>query len=71
MTVDHAARSQVHHVPVVGRPAADGEDRTTIVFDANGLKIGASPHVRIEQVTLENDEGVITTTLKITPLNGT
>ena len=42
-----------------------------VVFDAaTGRKIGASPHVHVEQTSYKNKDGVITTTLKITPLKG-
>ena len=62
-------RDHIHHVPIVGRPEAEGEVRATVVFDATtGIKIGASPHVQVEQTSLKIKDGVITMTLKITPL---
>ena len=64
-------RGHVHHVPIVGRPPSDGEVRATVIFDATtGRKIGASPHVKVEQVTYDEADGVVTTTLKITPVKG-
>ncbi|MEZ0366793.1 hypothetical protein ACAG26_24270 [Mycobacterium sp. pUA109] len=62
-------RGHLHHMPVVGTPAPEGETRAMVVFDATGRKIAASPHVKIEQTEhTVSRRGVVTTTLKITPI---
>lgn len=59
----------IEHHPVVGPPAENAEERAILVIDlATGRKIGASPHVKVEQVDVKKYRGAITTTLKITPL---
>lgn len=61
--------SHVEHHPVVGTPAATATERAIIVFDLEtGTKIGASPHVKVEQVEVSKSRGTIITTLKIRPL---
>ena len=60
-------RGHVHHVPIVGPPPADHEVRATVIFDlTTGRHIGHSPNFRVEQVSHDEADGVITTTLKIT-----
>lgn len=64
-------RGQVHHVPVVGQPEAEGEVRALVVFDAQtGRRIGHSPHVNVEQTRLKAVDGGFTMTLKITLVKG-
>jgi hypothetical protein len=60
-------RGHIHHVPIVGRPPAEGEVRHTVIFDSKtGRKIGSSPHVHVEQTSYDEVDGVVTTTLKFT-----
>jgi hypothetical protein len=63
-------RGTVEHVPVIGEPSKQAEDRVHVIFDANtGRRIGHSPHAKVEQVAYTTTKrGVITTTLKITPI---
>lgn len=61
-------RDHVHHVPIIGPAPTEDEVRATVVFDlASGRHIGHSPNFNVEQVSHEETDGVITTTLKITP----
>jgi hypothetical protein len=61
-------RGTVEHVPVIGEPSKQAEDRVHVIFDAEtGRRIGHSPHAKVEQVKYSVTKGVITMTLKITP----
>lgn len=66
-----SASGHVEHVPVIGQPSQQADERAIVIFDCEtGRKIGASPHVKIEQVSVTKTRGTITTTLKIRPIKG-
>lgn len=66
-----AQTSNIEHLPVVGQPSAHATERAIVVFDTEtGRRIGHSPHCKVEQLEVDKTDGVITTTLQITPIGG-
>ena len=62
-------KAVIEHVQVV-RHHADlpAEHRAHVVFDTDtGRRIGHNPDCVVEQLSYEKADGVITTTLRITP----
>lgn len=62
----------IHHVPIVGKPPEETENRFTLVFDTKtGKMLGRSPHVAVKQTMHRTrGDGTVTTTLTVTRVKG-